>query len=297
VLSNSLANAPRLDVSQHMSLCRHYVRELRRSMLIETPDLEKATSKRSSQLLDNFTLEDNTSSLPSSHGKRSQEQKVSAILRAEEPNRPTTRGRDTHPQTNTNDHSPSHSLTSNRSARSGAPLHRPSSDIHQISSTPTPLSGTGNDSRPPRPSFMTSSHLDSDSPGHTVARPDLRASAEKILYTFILPGSEREIVLPTPMVDRMIAAIEEEGRDDPEIFDDAKDYVFQAMERDAYPGFLQAKALGNLVPLSILLRLIIGLVCLAAGFWAGYWFILRHISRSKRCWVCSFPSFPSPHKY
>jgi len=83
----------------------------------------------------------------------------------------------------------------------------------------------------------------------------------------------------------MISAIEDENRDDPEIFDDAKDYVFQAMERDAYPGFLQAKALGNLVPLSILLRLIIGLLCLAAGFWAGYWFILRHIPRSTRCWV------------
>lgn len=136
---------------------------------------------------------------------------------------------------------------------------------------------------------MTSSHLDSDSPGHTVARNDLKASAEKILYTFILPGSEREIVLPQPMVNRMIQAIEEEGRDDPEIFDDAKDYVFQAMERDAFPGFLQAKALGNLVPLSILIRLIIGLLSLGGGFWAGYYCILRHISRSTRCWV-SVPS-------
>lgn len=87
------------------------------------------------------------------------------------------------------------------------------------------------------------------------------------------------------MVDRMIYAIEDEGRDDPEIFDDAKDYVFQAMERDAYPGFLQAKALGNLVPLSTLLRLIVGLLCLGAGLWAGYWFILRAIPPSTRCWV------------
>lgn len=132
---------------------------------------------------------------------------------------------------------------------------------------------------------MTSSRLDSDSPGHTVARNDLKASAEKILYTFILPGSEREIVLPQTMVERISRAIEEEGRDDPEIFDDAKDYVFQAMERDAFPGFLQAKALGNLVPLSILLRLIIGLLSLGAGFWAGYYFILRMVPRHTRCWV------------
>ena len=135
---------------------------------------------------------------------------------------------------------------------------------------------------------MTSSRMESDSPGHTVARPDLRASAEKILYTFILPGSEREIVLPQPMVDRMIYAIEEEGRDDPEIFDDAKDYVFQAMERDAFPGFLQSRALGNLVPLSVLIRLIIGLLSLGGGFWAGYYCILRNIMRSTRCWVSTF---------
>ncbi|KAK5945232.1 Bud site selection protein, Revert to axial protein 1 [Knufia obscura] len=283
-----------LDVSQHMSLCRHYVRELRRSMLIDTPDLEKATtSKRSSQFLDNFQLEDNTSSIPSSGGKRSQEAKVSAILRAEDQNRPTTRGRDPHPQPQTHaqgtdHHSPSHSLTSDRSAHSNRPLNlRHSSDLTHMSSTQRTNTGTGTGTGldRPRPSFMTSSHLDSSSPGHTVARPDLRASAEKILYTFILPGSEREIVLPTAMVDRMIAAIEDESRDDPEIFDDAKDYVFQAMERDAYPGFLQAKALGNLVPLSILLRLIVGLCCLGAGFWAGYWFILRDIPRSTRCWV------------
>lgn len=267
-----------LDVSQHMSLCRHYVRELRRSMLIDTPDLDKVTSKRSSQLLDNFNLEE-TSSHPSSNEKGSQEQKISAILRAD--GKPASRGRDITPAQY--DHSPNRSLTSNHSEQklrhSSEPKLRHSSD--------RPSGGTGTGMEPPRPSFMTSSRMDSDShsPGHTVARNDLRSSAEKILYTFILPGSEREIILPQPMVDRMIYAIEEEGRDDPEIFDDAKDYVFQAMERDAFPGFLQAKALGNLVPLSILIRLIIGLLSLAGGFWAGYYCILRDISRSTRCWV------------
>ena len=130
---------------------------------------------------------------------------------------------------------------------------------------------------------------DSNSPGHTVARLDIKASAEKILYTFILPGSEREIVLPQTMLNRIIHAIEEEGRDDPEVFDDAKDYVFQAMERDAFPGFLQAKALGNLVPLSVLLRLIIGLASLMAGFWGGFFMILRDIPRHTRCWVGLLP--------
>jgi hypothetical protein len=130
---------------------------------------------------------------------------------------------------------------------------------------------------------------DSNSPGHTVARADIKASAEKILYTFILPGSEREIVLPQTILNRIIHSIEEEGRDDPEVFDDAKDYVFQAMERDAFPGFLQAKALGNLVPLSTLIRLIIGLASLGAGFWGGFYMILRDQPRHIRCWVSKAP--------
>jgi hypothetical protein len=142
----------------------------------------------------------------------------------------------------------------------------------------------------PQPSYSTPEvRTDSNSPGHSVARADIKASAEKILYTYILPGSEREIVLPDVMLNKIIRAIEEEGRDDPEVFDDAKDYVFQAMERDAFPGFLQSKALGNLVPLSVLIRLIIGLASLMAGFWGGYYMILRDESRRTRCWVCISP--------
>merc|ERR1712093_310181 len=105
-------------------------------------------------------------------------------------------------------------------------------------------------------------HTESNSPEHTVARADIRSSAEKILYTFLLPGAEREIILPDSITHEIIVSIEERGRDDPEVFDAAKDYVFQAMERDAFPGFLRAKALGNLVPPSLMMRLIIGLLAM-----------------------------------
>lgn len=123
------------------------------------------------------------------------------------------------------------------------------------------------------------------SPQHTVARADIRASAEKILYTFLLPGAEREIILPQGILNEITNAIEREGRDDPEVFDAAKDYVFQAMERDAFPGFLRAKALGNIVQPSMMLRLIVGLVSLFAAFWAAFVLILLDKSRVTRCWV------------
>ncbi|KAJ6048679.1 uncharacterized protein N7446_011362 [Penicillium canescens] len=227
-----------LDVSQHMLLCRHYVRELRRSVLVATPDIERADSKQSSAMLDNL---ENLGDIPLTeagpsrlrHGfngdekERDADQRLSAFLRSE--------GNTSH------------------SAQDSAKLSHPQR----------------------RRKF----------PGHTVDRNDIRASAEKILYTYLLPGSEREIMLPETMVSTIINLIEDDGRDDPEVFDPAKDYVFQAMERDAFPGFLQAKALGNLVPLSMILRLAFALISFGGGFWGAFYVVLRNKPRNIRCWI------------
>lgn len=245
----------RLDVSQHMSLCRHYVRELRRSVLVATPDMERADSKRSSAMLENLenlgeipATEAGPSRLGDNEKDRDADQRLSAFLRS-----------DGH----TSQHSPQNSIGS----QSGQSARRtPSND------------------QPPRPSSGTRNE-DSNSPGHTVARNDIRSSAEKILYTYLLPGSEREITLPEQMVSTIINLVEDDGRDDPEVFDPAKDYVFQAMERDAFPGFLQAKALGNLVPLSILLRLVFALISFGGGFWGAFYVVLRDKPRHIRCWI------------
>jgi len=225
-----------LDVAQHISLCRHYVRELRRSVLVSTPDLDKG-SKRSSGAPEELLGDD--------YEQKSDEQRLSAFLRSE--------------------------------STSESPARRSMGDT-----LGTP--GTG------RPSFMSSSALDpntdSTSPGHTVTRADLRASAEKILYTFLLRGAEREIVLPEVILQSIANAIEVEARDDPAIFDEAKDYVFQAMERDAFPGFLTAKALGNLVPPSATIRLIVGLLAMFGGFWAAFALIFLDIKpKVTRLWL------------
>jgi hypothetical protein len=149
--------------------------------------------------------------------------------------------------------------------------------------------------RPPRPSFMTldtNSPNDSNSPGQNSSgdnqphREDLRASAEKILYTYLLPGSEREIIIPQGILHEVQDAIEgPDQRSDPELFDAAKDYVFQAMERDAFPGFLQSKGLGNLVPQSMMIRLIIGLISFFGAAWTSFILIFLDKSRATRCWV------------
>lgn len=249
-MSQSLTNTftfNRLDVAQHMTLCRHYVREMRRSVLIGTPEPEHA-SKRSSQILESMGDLNYAAPGPSMYATdkdRDQDAQMSAYLRED------------------------------RASPTAAGFH---DSPHSSGDRARPSPGTGSTPR----DLMT----DSNSPFHEVARQDIRASAEKILYTFLLPGAEREIVLPSQITEEVTRAIEEEGRDDPEVFDLAKDYVFQAMERDAFPGFLRMKALGNLIPPTLILRLIIGLVSMFGGFWAAFVLIFLDSSRLTRCWVC-----------
>ncbi|KAK0731318.1 RGS domain-containing protein [Lasiosphaeris hirsuta] len=230
-----------LDVAQHMSLCRHYVRELRRSVLVSTPEPEKR-SNRSSAILEGLGDMSHPAAGPSMYAtekERDQDAQMSAFLRED-------RG-------GTHD-----SPQSSNGARG----------------RPSPGIGSSRD--------ITS---DSNSPAHTVARQDIRASAERILYTFLLPGAEREITLPGSITQDVMTAIEEFGRDDPEVFDVAKDYVFQAMERDAFPGFLRMKALGNLIPPTLIMRLIIGLLSVFGGFWTAFVLIFLNESRKTRLWL------------
>lgn len=238
-----------------MSLCRHYVRGLRRSVLADTPELEKSGSKRSSQVLEPYNDEYAETGLagPSQPWttdtqKSTPDQRLSAFLRHD---------------TNGSGHSPSHSHDSNTP---GSELPRPS----LIAASTHSNSPAGNEA----------------SPANNVARADIRASAEKILYTYLLQGSEREIIIPVGILESITRAIEQEGRDDPEVFDAAKDYVFQAMERDAFPGFLRAKALGNIVQPSMLIRLIIGLIAMFGALWTAFVLIFLDYSRTTRCWVC-----------
>ncbi|OCK74346.1 regulator of G protein signaling [Lepidopterella palustris CBS 459.81] len=242
-----------LDVSQHLSLCRHYVRRLHRSVIEDTPELEKETSKRSSYIVDNAGEGPSTEMATAAS-----DQRLSAFLRSDHGSR---------------NHSPQNSHGSNKSNQSISGLERP-----------------------PRPSFMTNTNSpgdDSSSPGQNSSGPDnvpkredLRASAEKILYTYLLPGSEREIIIPQGILQDIQEAIEGPAqRSDPELFDAAKDYVFQAMERDAFPGFLKSKGLGNLVPPSMMMRLIIGLLAMFGAFWTAFILIFLDKPKHIRCWL------------
>ena len=72
----------------------------------------------------------------------------------------------------------------------------------------------------------------------------------------------------------------------PDMFHAQKEYVFRAMEQDAFPRFLRAKAFGNLTPVSALVRLIVGLIVLWIGLAAGFSLIFLDVHpKSKRFFV------------
>ena len=77
----------------------------------------------------------------------------------------------------------------------------------------------------------------------------------------------------------------------PDLFHNQKVYIFRALEQDAFPRFLRAKAFGNLTPLGSFARLIAGLFLLWGGFVIAFSLIfLDHKPKLDRLWVSKPPS-------
>jgi hypothetical protein len=70
------------------------------------------------------------------------------------------------------------------------------------------------------------------------------------------------------------------------MFHSQKEYCFRAMEQDAFPRFLRAKAFGNLTPVSALVRLVLGLVTLWVALAAAFSLVFLDVRpKSKRFFV------------
>lgn len=124
-----------------------------------------------------------------------------------------------------------------------------------------------------------------------VKRSDLQTSARRILLFYFLDNSEKKIQLPQQLVNEIRTAIEDHNRDDPEIFDAARDYVFQAMENEAFPVFLSKRALHNISDFSYLVRLILGFFFFFVAFWVGYTLIFLGYKPAHDRGVVTLPFF------
>lgn len=150
-----------------------------------------------------------------------------------------------------------------------------------------------------------------------ITHADLIASAERIFARYLVPTAEKEIYLPPALRIHSFLLSSEHPPDPsspdyeteaaalaqiPDMFHAQKEYIFKAMEQDAFPRFLRSKAFGNLTPMSALVRLIAGLLVLWAGLSTAFALILLDIQpKSVRFWVrvspclvtpSSLPSFP-----
>jgi hypothetical protein len=129
---------------------------------------------------------------------------------------------------------------------------------------------------------------------HKKIRPaDIRASAERILHTYLLPGTERHLTLPADIAQQVATDIEGLGRYGTEAFNAARDHAFAEMEQDAFPSFLTIKALGNLALVSVFLRLLVGALSLFGGLWAAFVLLFMGYGRRTRIWVRDRTHFPS----
>ncbi|KAI5117607.1 hypothetical protein M0805_006720 [Coniferiporia weirii] len=136
-----------------------------------------------------------------------------------------------------------------------------------------------------------------------ITRMDLVASAERIYFRYLTPpahaafvvdaSQNHEVYLPPSLrIHSFVLSSTREPRTQeeinalaqiPDMFHAQKDYCFRAMEQDAYPRFLRAKAFGNLTPVSALVRLVLGLLILWAGLAVGFSLIFLDVKpKSKR---------------
>lgn len=142
-----------------------------------------------------------------------------------------------------------------------------------------------------------------------ISRTDLIASAERIFFRYLSPAGNtvhspenHEIYLPPSLrIHSFPLSSAQEPRSQsetalmaqiPDFFHAQKEYCFRAMEQDAFPRFLRAKAFGNLTPMSALVRLIVGLVILWIALAVGFSLIFLDVKpKSKRFFVSAFAFF------
>ncbi|CAG8708799.1 15880_t:CDS:2, partial [Cetraspora pellucida] len=125
-------------------------------------------------------------------------------------------------------------------------------------------------------------------------KEDLRESAERIYYRYINEDSEKEIELSDHTREKIRLIFEEESgtlnkRADPWIFYEAKREIFEFMQREHFPRFLEARAFGNMNILQTMLRLVLGLFFLFIGFATALSLIFLNVEpRAVRIW-CLIP--------
>lgn len=142
--------------------------------------------------------------------------------------------------------------------------------------------GTPNRNSSINPSLLeklvrNSPHLSANS---FITRNNLKESTQNLLLKYFVEDSEKNLNLPNRINNYVIRSNEVDGRDDPDIFNHVKSYVFNKIENEHLPNFLNFIAIKNLN--SNFIRIIVGLFFIFAAFWIGFVLIFLDYSKALR---------------
>ncbi|ODN75232.1 hypothetical protein L202_06424 [Cryptococcus amylolentus CBS 6039] len=272
-----------LDVQQHENLCKAYFKDLRRSgrsVQDEWPQFADYARSNGSHFSPLLSLP----SEPPSPNPTSPNplypvspDPVGDFDPSHSPLNPSgSRGR-----RDTESHGPNHGMTSPTPSQGVGAFGERAQKEGRTSLAPTQGAGTRSGRR--RSKAPTVIARD-----RAIEKQALQESAERIFYRYLFDGGEREIYLPPSLrVYNFPESIEGETSPlIPDLFHAQKIYVFKALEQDAFPRFLRAKAFANLTPFGSVVRLIAGLLCLWGAFVLAFSLIfLDWKPRLTRLWL------------
>lgn len=118
------------------------------------------------------------------------------------------------------------------------------------------------------------------SSGSFVTRNNLKESTQNLLLKYFVEDAEKNLNLPPNLNNHIIKSIEIDGRDDPDIFNHVKSFIFNRIENEHLPNFLNFIAIKNLN--SNFIRIILGLFFIFVAFWIGYTLIFLDYAKSIR---------------
>lgn len=117
-----------------------------------------------------------------------------------------------------------------------------------------------------------------------ISRQNLKESSHNLLLKYFVEDSEKSLGISPKLNDKIIQAIEVDGRDDPGVFDGVKRAVFSRLENEYLPNFLNFIAIKN-INKSVITRVIFGFFMLFISFWIAFSLIFLDEKKRYRCVV------------
>lgn len=291
------------DLVNHLNLCKHYVKGLRESVIRQS--LNVGTPLASNNPF-NSVSEDNRDSFPLSEKSNHKSISLSVlldliikdhILEDDDSNRLSAflRG-----DVNLNNVDPKlkqmiETYGSDESVTHTSPVvyneSFPTNNEHRVTSLSRLVEDYDIGLRPPSmprhsltPSLVEKLIRESRASSDFISRETLRQLSHNLLLKYFVDDSEKSLNISPRLRKEVVRAIQVEGRDDPDVFNLVKKYVFSRLESDHLPNFLDFIAIKN-VNHTTNSRVIFGFFFLFVSFWIAFSLIFLDQKKRYRCVV------------